>query len=319
MLRNGSSVALTVMSVVLFSSAFALAAPRDKAADKKIQEAMYTNFLNTDFDGAEGLLLGTIRACEDKCSPGVVAKAWMYIGVVRGVGRSDMSGAQEAFTTAVSTDSSIALDNDVANDPVKALWAKVKGSGASAPAPSHPKQAAAPAAAAFTCTPALTEIETRRPVPMQCESDAELSSAVIHYKDRSGDGGWSHPVRRWNKTSPEAWRGTIPCSATQNTGSLKFSTSRVWTPTTAGRRRRSATRASRAPPTSCLKRAPIRRLIPTKRRRPDAVSLNDTGRLRPATGSGRFDADSCGGARRALGGAPTTAAPEGLSCTSWHA
>src|SRR5947207_2422115 len=92
--------AFVVLVGLLVSSALAVAAPRDKAAQKKIEEAIYTNFLNTDFDGAEGLLLGTIRACEDKCSPALVAKAWMYVGVIRGSGRNDLAGAQDAFTTA---------------------------------------------------------------------------------------------------------------------------------------------------------------------------------------------------------------------------
>src|SRR3954469_18453664 len=96
-------IALTFLSLVfLLVTSGASAAPRDKAAQKKIEEAIYTNFLNTDFDGAEGLLLGTIRACEDKCSPSLVAKAWMYVGVIRGSGRNDLPGAQEAFTTAIS-------------------------------------------------------------------------------------------------------------------------------------------------------------------------------------------------------------------------
>src|ERR1700753_1894608 len=123
------ATSLLLLLALLATSAFALAAPRDKAAQKKIEEAIYTNFLNTDFDGAEGLLLGTIRACEDKCSPALVAKAWMYVGVIRGSGRNDLTGAQEAFTTAVGIDPNVALDNEIATDPVKQAFAKVKAGG----------------------------------------------------------------------------------------------------------------------------------------------------------------------------------------------
>jgi hypothetical protein len=200
---------LPLLSLVLFLAAStALAAPRDKAAQKKIEEAIYTHFLNTDFDAAEGLLLGTIRACEDKCSPAVVGKAWMYVGVIRGSGRNDISGAQEAFSTAIAADPNVALDNEIATDPVKAAFAKVKGGGAkTAPA----------AAAAFTCTPALGEIETRRPVPLQCDSDKALTAAKLHYKSFGSE--WTTlPMTQHEGL----WRATIPCAATQNTGKLYY-------------------------------------------------------------------------------------------------
>lgn len=198
------------------SSALALAAPRDKAAQKKIEEAIYTNFLNTDFDGAEGLLLGTIRACEDKCSPGLVAKAWMYVGVIRGSGRNDLPGAQEAFTTAVGIDPNVALDNEIATEPVKATFAKVKGGGVAAAAAAGE---AAPAAGGggFTCAPSPTEIETRRPFPIQCEADDKVAAVKLHYKAPSV--GWASVKMTLQEGS---FRATIPCSATQSTGGLKY-------------------------------------------------------------------------------------------------
>jgi hypothetical protein len=196
------------------SSALALAAPRDKAAQKKIEEAIYTNFLNTDFDGAEGLLLGTIRACEDKCSPSLVAKAWMYVGVIRGSGRNDLPGAQEAFTTAISIDPNVALDNEIATEPVKATFAKVKGGVAVAAT----GEATAPAGGGgFTCAPAPTEIETRRPFPLQCEADDKVVAVKLHYKAPSV--GWASVKMTLQEGS---FRGTIPCAATQNTGGLKY-------------------------------------------------------------------------------------------------
>jgi hypothetical protein len=200
-------LALTFFSLMfLLVASGAAAAPRDKAAQKKIEEAIYTHFLNTDFDAAEGLLLGTVRACEDKCSPAVVAKVWMYVGIIRGSGRNDIPGAQEAFSTALAADPSVALDNEIATDPVKAAFLKVKG-GKGAPAQ----------AGAFTCVPSLSEIETRRPVPVSCESDKDVASARLIYKAFGTD---------WNTLRMEAkegaFRATIPCGATQNTGKLVY-------------------------------------------------------------------------------------------------
>jgi hypothetical protein len=207
------ATSLLILFGLLMSSALALGAPRDKAAQKKIEEAIYTNFLNTDFDGAEGLLLGTIRACEDKCSPELVAKAWMYVGVVRGSGRNDQPGAQEAFTTAMSIDPNVALDNEIATDPVKATFAKVKGGAVVAGG-----ETSAPAGGGgFTCAPAPTEIETRRPFPLQCEADDKVAAVKLHYKAPSV--GWASVKMTLQEGS---FRATIPCSATQSTGGLKY-------------------------------------------------------------------------------------------------
>src|SRR5262245_52347888 len=75
---------------------------RDAAANKKIDEAINTHYVSTDFEKAEGVLLGTIKACGDKCSPQVFGKAWMYVGIVRGSGRNNQAGAKEAFQQAVA-------------------------------------------------------------------------------------------------------------------------------------------------------------------------------------------------------------------------
>jgi hypothetical protein len=208
--------ALLLLLGLVVASSIALAAPRDKAAQKKIEEAIYTDFLNTDFDGAEGLLLGTIRACEDKCSPGLVAKAWMYVGVIRGSGRNDISGASEAFTTAIGIDPSVALDNEIATDPVKAAFAKVKAGGA-APAATASTPPAAAGGGSFTCAPAPTELQTRRPFPLQCEADDKVAAVQLHFKSASG--GWQSVKMELHEGS---FRGMIPCSATQGAGSLSY-------------------------------------------------------------------------------------------------
>src|SRR6185295_3375898 len=110
---------LAVVAIVLLAAATASAAPRDKAALKKIDEALTTHYLNMDFDAAEGVLVGTIRACEDKCSGSVIAKAWMYVGIVKGAGRNDLGAALDAFKKAVAADPNVALDEQVATDQVK--------------------------------------------------------------------------------------------------------------------------------------------------------------------------------------------------------
>ena len=87
---------------------------RDNAASKKIDEAINEHYLATDFDKAEQVLTGTINACGDKCSPAVLGKAWMYVGIVRGSGKNDQASAKDAFQKALALDPSTKLDVQLA-------------------------------------------------------------------------------------------------------------------------------------------------------------------------------------------------------------
>ena len=85
---------LALFFALLFPQPAAAQFTRDAAANRKIDEAINTHYLATDFDKAEGVLAGTVKACEDKCSPQTLARAWMYIGIVRGSGKSNIAGAK---------------------------------------------------------------------------------------------------------------------------------------------------------------------------------------------------------------------------------
>src|SRR5262245_52937054 len=144
---------------------------RDPAATKKIDEAINQHYVATDFEKAEGVLLGTINACGDKCSPATFGKAWMYVGIVRGSGRNNQAGAKEAFQKAHAADPNVKLDMVLATPETQATFNEVVGGGA-APAtpatpagPAEPATPAGPAAGGLVCTPEVREVETRRPIP----------------------------------------------------------------------------------------------------------------------------------------------------------
>src|SRR5882724_2735994 len=141
------SLRLLCLALITFFTLPALAQfTRDNAASKKIDEAINEHYLATDFDKAEAVLTGTINACGEKCSPGVIAKAWMYVGIVRGSGKSDQAGAKEAFQKALSTDPTVKLDTQLATPETQKTFADLGGAGGS-PAPT-PTPAPAAAAAA---------------------------------------------------------------------------------------------------------------------------------------------------------------------------
>ncbi len=197
---------------------------RDNAANKKIDEAINEHYLATDFDKAEAVLTGTINACGDKCSPGVIAKAWMYVGIVRGSGKNDQSGAKDAFQKALATDPNVKLDTQLATPETQTTFSGLGGSGAAAPAEKPSGKPAAPAAedsgagdkGGLKCTPDTREVQTRRPIPIQCTSDEEAASMELRYKPFGGD--WK-TVKM--KKKDDAFRGEVPCDATGSAGALK--------------------------------------------------------------------------------------------------
>lgn len=223
------SIRLLCLALITFFSLPAFAQyTRDNAASKKIDEAINEHYLATDFDKAEGVLTGTINACGDKCSPGVIAKAWMYVGIVRGSGKNDQGGAKAAFQKALSTDPTVKLDTQLATPETQKTFADLGGAGgvpAATPAPA----AAAPAAASapnedagdkggLKCTPDVRELQTRRPIPMDCSSDEEVASMEIRYKP-FGEEAWK-TVKM--KKVGEDFQGEVPCDATGSAGTLKL-------------------------------------------------------------------------------------------------
>lgn len=189
---------------------------RDASAQRKIDEAVNQHYLATDFDKAEGILTGTVKACEDKCSPQTLARAWMYVGIVRGSGRNDIAGAKEAFRTAASLDPNVKLDAALATAETQAAFAEATSGGA-AEAPTAP---AAPSAGGgeMTCTPEVTEVETRRPIPVECTSDEELTNVELRYRPFGSD-TWK--TLKMSKVG-DGFRATIPCADTQVAGTLRL-------------------------------------------------------------------------------------------------
>jgi hypothetical protein len=214
------------IALSIFAASPALAQyTRDTAANKKIDEAINTHYVATDFEKAEGVLLGTINACGDKCSPATIGKAWMYIGIVRGSGKNNQAGAKDAFQKALAADPTTKLDTVLATPETQATFAGAGGSGGTpapepAPAP-DPTPTPAPSGVpggGLTCTPAVTSVETRRPIPVQCSSDEEVTAMEVKYKP-FGSETWK--TLQMQKKG-ESFRGQIPCDATGTAGTFKL-------------------------------------------------------------------------------------------------
>jgi len=198
----------------------AQAAPKDAAAMSKIDEAINIHYLATEFDKAEGILLGVIKACGNECSPSVTARAWMYIGIVRGGGKQDLQGASAAFQSAKNLDPNVQLDAALATPEVQEKFDEVVGTGAAPePATTESVPEAPVASQEGTCTPAeSSEIQTRRPIPVSCTAPPSAIKGVLAFKEPGATEFTNLPM----KLEQGTLRAPIPCSATNTAGVLHY-------------------------------------------------------------------------------------------------
>ncbi len=217
---------LAVLLICGFSLPAAAQFSRDASASSKIDEAINTHYLMMELDKAEEMLKGVVEACEMKCSPGVKAKAWMYVGIVRGSGKNDLAGATDAFGTAKAYDPNVQLDQGLATPETKAAFdSKPGGSGEvveTSPSPAAPPPAAPVSNAGIpgdmTCTPDVTELLTRMPIPVSCTSALNPAGGVLKFKE--------YGATDWKKVDMrkvgEYLQAEIPCNVTSTAGPLEF-------------------------------------------------------------------------------------------------
>jgi hypothetical protein len=207
---------------------------RDPAARRKISKAVSEQYLQMNFGQAEAELLDVIEQCEDQCRKTTLAKAWMYIGIVRGSGKEDQHGAREAFDTALGFDKRVALDRALATSVTKKTYEDARRGRPAPPRPasaerdeptasepsSDEPEAAAPASAqgGLSCTPEDRMVQTRRPVPIECRAEGEAAKLTLRYREHRGAPWKSMTMAR--RTG--SFRAQIPCGATMDSGTLEF-------------------------------------------------------------------------------------------------
>jgi hypothetical protein len=228
--------ALLLSLLVLTSPSDAAGAPRyarDAAARRAISRAVSEQYLQMNFGQAEAELLEVIEACADECRRTTLAKAWMYIGIVRGSGKEDQHGAREAFDTALGFDKRVALDRALATSVTKKTYndarrrrpkppgpaaAKHDEPLASEPLRDQPEAPAPLAAGGLSCTPQDRIVQTRRPIPIECRSEGEAAKLNLRYREHRG-APWKSMAMAHRAGS---FRAQIPCGATMDSGTLEF-------------------------------------------------------------------------------------------------
>lgn len=76
--------------------------------------------------------------------------------------------------------------------------------------------AADAAGSGLTCLPQLRELQTRRPLPVQCQADEEVERMTLRYRERGTEEWITLDMERHGA----AFRAEVPCSATMNAGVL---------------------------------------------------------------------------------------------------
>ena len=188
--------AFLLLFVVQLTAVEASAALNDKQANQQIDNAINTHYASADIDLAEKKLLEVIKNCTGSCSQAVTARAWMYVGIVRGSGRDDVNGASEAFKAAKAADPKVQLDELFATDLVKGVFLKTTAppvQGDPALIGDMRDRAATPEpVSAIICSLDVVEVETQRPIPVSCRVPARTTKVELAYKHESSS-RW-HPL-----------------------------------------------------------------------------------------------------------------------------
>jgi hypothetical protein len=154
----------------------------------------------------------------------VIARAWMYVGIVRGSGRDDAAAAQEAFRAAKAADPAVKLDDLFATDLVKRIFDQTPATPATG-ADGMPllgdirDRAGQPdPVTSMVCSLEAMEVETQRPIPISCRMAPGVGGATLSYRHESSTRWRPLPM---NKRG-DAWVAEIPCTDTTRIGVLAY-------------------------------------------------------------------------------------------------
>jgi hypothetical protein len=155
------------------------AGPKDEEAKKLDDEAIFTDYLATEFTTAQEKLASALDLCgTDQCSAGVIAKIHRDLGVVLIAGLQDLENGKAELVLALQADPTITLDKDLATPELETAFAQARQevTGASGAAP----PAGAP--------PAGGPAEGTVPPELQQQSGASEADEVVCPPDFPGCG-----------------------------------------------------------------------------------------------------------------------------------
>lgn len=226
--------ALTVLlSFGLFANLADAAGKKDKDAQKLISQAMDEDYLNVEFDKAEAKLKKAVDACgKDQCSPEVLAKVYVALATVHGVGQQKLDVAKGDLVNAVKADPNVKLLDGLSTPELEAKLKEAQAeaggsSGSSGEGGASGTSGSGGSSGSGTPAPSgdfqhnpVGEQEVHYPVPVFAEVPDEVGATkvVVRYKPYGGT--------KWETLTLEkmdgGYGGEIPCDATSSSGELKY-------------------------------------------------------------------------------------------------
>jgi hypothetical protein len=214
------STALALV-VVAFEAA---AAPKDNAALKLDRDAMDSDYLATNWSGAESKLQKALRTCGGGrgCSAKVRGRLQLHLGIIL-VNAGKTPEAVAAFGEALRLNPAVSPESDFANPEVVKVFDEAKRRKAGAappsppPAPTGPAEVETPPPADVTHAP-VTEQVVGAPVPIYAEGDAAVARMVLYYRGGGGGDFVKVEMRRAGK----GFRAVVPCRATSAAGAVSY-------------------------------------------------------------------------------------------------
>lgn len=220
-------VLVVLALVAVFAPRKAWAAAKDAQAESAYKKAMEEDYLDTKFDDAQKKLEKAVDACGEKsCSPKVKAKLYLGLGIILAGGKNKLDEAKEAFGEALKLDPNAQPDADYVKSEVKFAFEEAqkggggkkppKNNGGSNPGPSEPVESGP-----MNHTPP-PEQKVNSPIPLWVTFDeetmAKVSSVTVTYVGVKG----GDPKDAKLSKSGKAYKGSVPCSATASTGTVKY-------------------------------------------------------------------------------------------------
>jgi tetratricopeptide (TPR) repeat protein len=207
------------MVAALAFEGVAMGAPEDATALKLREAAVYTDYLATNFKGAEEKLAQALARCTQAsdCAPSVVARIQCDLGAVL-FNDQKTDEARAHFSLALKQDPNIAIDDDLASPEMQQVFASAKEGAPPTRAPTAVAVAAAQDDIKHT-PPAAQAIRT--PVPLYAELAGGTTAArvIARYK--------AFGMEKWKTAVLQklgaGWGGEIPCvDVGDSTGALKY-------------------------------------------------------------------------------------------------
>jgi hypothetical protein len=214
------AAAVAVSSLLSVFARIASAAPKDAAALKLREHAIYTDYLGTNFSAAESKLAQAIAMCGDgtDCEPKVRARLQCDLGAVF-FSDQKPEDAKAHFALALRDDPNVAIDKDLSSPELQRLFTASKGAGT----PAASANAAAPATAApedltYTVPPAQAVLT---PVPVYVEVPSGVDAVKVNVRFKA------FGVEQWKtstlKKMGAGWGGQISCADVGDSlGDLKY-------------------------------------------------------------------------------------------------